>query len=270
MERIGMGTVLFRNRFPQTKPEGVTPHEEMLSLLTVPAFYRERFGMRKVEFWSYHFESLERAYLDALKDALAKAGSTLVNVQVDTNYNLASEDEGERLRSIKHVKEWIDAVAYLGSEAIRVNPGNGSVERSIESMREVNAYAKVAGLPLLTENHFGIEMDPAVHLRIMREAGPDNMYSLPDFGNYPEDGKRFEKLKQVIPFAWQISAKAASFDEDMNHVSYDFGACVRLTESLGFKGVYVVEQWSPDKTNLDFDRVGDWLIEAVRSNLRKA
>lgn len=269
LERIGMGTVLFRYRFPQTRPEGIAPLGGELSLLEVPQYYRERFGMRQVEFWSYHFESLERPYLRRLKAALADAGSSLVNVQVDTRYNLASADDAERRRSVDHVKEWIDAVAFLGSTAIRVNPGNGPVERSIESLREVNAYARSKGLPLLTENHFGIEMDPDVHLRLIQEAGPDNLYSLPDFGNYPSE-VRFENLRKIMPHAWLISAKAAKFNENMEHISYDFDACVRLAEEEGFKGVYVVEQWSRDQSDLDFEKVADWLIDRVRSNLRDA
>jgi hypothetical protein len=47
----------------------------------------------------------------------------LINVQVDNSsfqkpgfYNLAAANEEERSASLKYVKEWIDAVSFLGSK----------------------------------------------------------------------------------------------------------------------------------------------------------
>jgi sugar phosphate isomerase/epimerase len=269
VDRIGMGTVLFRNRFKQTKPKDLKSTASDLTLLDVPQYYRDRFAVNRVEFWSYHFESLEPGYLELLKRKLTSAGSTLVNIQVDTNYNLANPDDAKRQESIAHVKAWIDAAAFLGSKAIRINPGNGPVENSITSLREVNAYAKLKGLPLLTENHFGIEMNPDVHLRICNEAGPENIYTLPDFGNYSED-VRYAALEKILPKAFLVSAKAAEFKNNngsLEHLSYDFDRCVRMTEQSGFKGVYSVEQWTRSSPDIDYEKVGDWLIEHVRANI---
>ena len=261
-----MGTVLFRNRFQQTKPEQISTIKNPLTLLEIPEFYRDRFGLKNVEFWSYHFESLDQDYLNQLKAKLKAARSSLINVQVDTSYNLAAADEAERLKSIQHVKGWIDAVSFLGSTAVRVNPGNGPVESSIRSMQEVNRYAKSKNLVLLTENHFGIEMDPDIHVRIVKEAGPENINTLPDFGNYEQE-VRFEALNQILPYAYLVSAKAARFNDQLEHLSYDFDKCVQLAEQHGFKGIYSVEQWSPEYQEIDYEKVGDWLISHVKANI---
>ncbi|MBD0333288.1 MAG: sugar phosphate isomerase/epimerase [Chitinophagaceae bacterium] len=275
MDRIGMGTVLFRYRFANTKPENTNTIKNELTLLDIPAYYRDRFGIRKLEFWSNHFESLEPSYLKSLKNKLKASGSQLINVQIDhsffkapASYNLASTDEDERLKSLKHVKDWMDAVSFLGSTAIRINPGNrnGSVDKSIESMKEVNKYAQSKKLILLTENHFGIEMNPDVHLRINKEAGPKNIYTDPDFGNYPKE-TMFESLEKILPFAYLISAKAVEFNDKMEHISYDFEKCVRLAESHGFKGIYLVEQWNSKFQDIDYEKVGDWMIEHVKKNI---
>jgi sugar phosphate isomerase/epimerase len=265
-DRLALGTVLFRYRFKQTRPQTITPRGSDLTLLDVPQYYRDRFGLSQVEFWSNHFESLEPAYLDAVKAKLRAARTTLINVQVDADYNLAAPDEERRRASIATAKQWIDAAAHLGSTAVRINPGNGAVESSIASLREVNAHAKSRGLPLLTENHFGIEMDPDVHLRIRREVDPENVYTLPDFGNYNDDA-RMTALEKILPHAWLISAKVVEFNDAMEHVSYDFDACVRLAERLGFKGVYSVEQWSRREQDLDYEQVVDWLLAHVRANV---
>src|SRR5688572_16744760 len=81
-ERIGMGTVIFRNRFEQTRPKGIAGTKNPLSLLSVPAYYRERFGVRNLEFWSNHFESLEKPYLRELRERVKAVGAELINVQV--------------------------------------------------------------------------------------------------------------------------------------------------------------------------------------------
>lgn len=271
LDRIGMGTVLFRNRFKQTKPKDLKSDASELTLLDVPQYYRDRFAIKQVEFWSYHFESLETGYLEKLKQKLAAAGSDLVNIQVDTNYNLASADDAKRRESIAHVKPWIDAAALLGSKAIRINPGNGPIEQSIASMREINAYAMSKKIPLLTENHFGIEMDPDVHLRIRNEAGPENFHTLPDFGNYSDEA-RYAALEKILPYAYLVSAKAAEFKENngnLEHISYDFDRCVQMAELAGFRGVYAVEQWTRSNPDIDYERVGDWLIQHVMANIAR-
>ena len=271
-DRLGMSTVIFRNRFRQTKPAAAPGKiKDELTLLTVPAYYRDRFGVRNLEVWSNHFESLERAYLEELRARVQGAGAELINIQVDADYDLASTDESEREESLRTAFKWIDAAYLLGSRAVRINPGRagGSVEKSIASMKEVNRYCKSKGLPLLTENHFGLEMDPDVHLRIREEAGPENIYTLPDFGNYPIE-TMWSSLAKILPYAYMVSAKTVEFNERMEHISYDFDRCIRLAERLGFKGIYSVEQWSRKDLDVDYEQVADWMLRHVRANIHGA
>jgi sugar phosphate isomerase/epimerase len=267
MDRLALGTVTFRYRFKQTKPKEIEPVRNEMSLLNVPAYYRDRFKIKNLEFWSNHFESLEPSYILQLKEKVKKAKSKVINVQIDAAYNLASTNEEERQKSLKLVKEWADAVSLLGSQCIRINPGrtNGSVDKSIESMKEVYAYVKSKKMVLLTENHFGIEMNPDTQLRINKEAGPD-IYTLPDFGNYPVE-TMFESLAKVLPRAYLVSAKTVSFNDNYEHTSYDFDKCIKMAEQAGFKGIYSVEQWAPGFQDINYEKVADWMIEHVKSNI---
>jgi sugar phosphate isomerase/epimerase len=196
------------------------------------------------------------------------AGAELINVQVDEAYDLASENEDERQRSLETVRSWIDAAALVGSRAVRINPGRtgGSIDKSIASMKEVNRYCESKGMPLLTENHFGLEMDPDVHLRIREAAGPQNIYTLPDFGNYPVE-TMWESLAKILPYAYVVSAKAVDFTPEGEHTSYDFDLCVQLCERAGFKGIYLVEQWSRQEQQFDYEKIAEWLLRHVRENL---
>jgi hypothetical protein len=89
MDRIAMGTVLFRYRFKQTKPKEIEVIKNELTLLDIPAYYKKRFNISRLEFWSHHFESLEPVYLKELKGRIKASRSKLVNVQVDSSYDLA-------------------------------------------------------------------------------------------------------------------------------------------------------------------------------------
>jgi sugar phosphate isomerase/epimerase len=267
-DRVGMGTVIFRSRFKQTQPKSAADLGNPLTLREVPAYYKQRFKIRNLEFWSPHFESLEKSYLSDLRERVKAAGAELINVQVDADYDLASNNEEVRQASLQTVRQWIDAAALLGSRAVRINPGRagGSIEKSIASMKEVNRYCLAKRLPLLTENHFGIEMDPDVHLKIREGAGPDNVHTLPDFGNYPVE-TMWDCLAKIMPYAYVVSAKAVDFDARGAHLTYDFDRCVKLCERAGFKGIYLVEQWSRREQDLNYEKIADWLLDRVRANI---
>lgn len=264
-DRITMSTVNFRERFAQTKSKEASANLSPLTLLQVPQYFRERFGLQQVEFWSKHFESISPAYLKDLNGALTKSKSRLVNIQFDEDYQIGSPDEAIRNKSLKLAMDWVDAAKFLGSGAIRVNPGNGEVEHAITSLKKINEACKSKGLILMTENHFGIEMNPDVHLRIVREVG-DNMYTLPDFGNYDND-VRYSALKKIMPFAYQVSAKTMAFDEALNHVTFDFDQCMKICVDSGFKGIYSVEQWSREPIKENDEAIADWMIGRIKTYL---
>src|SRR5687767_9918155 len=79
MDRIAMGTVLFRYRFKQTKPREMESLRNELTLLDIPAFYKDRFNISRLEFWSNHFESLEPTYINELKRRIKASRAKLVN-----------------------------------------------------------------------------------------------------------------------------------------------------------------------------------------------
>lgn len=269
MDRIALGTLLFRYRFKQTKPKEMPVIKDELTLLDVPQHHRDRFGIHKLEFWNEHFESLEPAYLTALREKIAAASCQLVNIQLDRiSYDLASTDETVRVKSVSDVAQWIDIAAFLGSTCIRINPGRpqGTVEKSIESFKELAPYARSKKVIIITANHFGIEMNPDKHVQIVKGAG-EGVYTEPDFGNYPHDDQLFAKLEKIVPQAYIVSAKMDEFDAKLEHISYDFDRCVQLCEKLGFRGTYMVAQWSPKFQDIDYSKVADWGIAHIKNNL---
>ncbi len=277
MDRLAMGTLLWRYQFKETKPKEIPVIQNELTLLDIPEHHRDKFGIKKLEFWSEHFESLDQDYLVKLKEKIRSAGCQLLNVQFDSapfdrkDYDLASLDEGQRQDSIAHAKKWMDAAAFIGSKCVRVNPGRpkSPVEKSIASFKELVPYARSRNLTIITANHFGLETDPAKHIAVVTGAGP-GLYTEPDFGNYSSAPDMYDSLAKIIPFAYIISAKVVDFKETeggLDHISYDFDKCVRLAEGLGFKGTYMVAQWSGKYQNIANDKIANWTIEHIKTNM---
>ncbi|HEX7070040.1 MAG TPA: sugar phosphate isomerase/epimerase family protein [Rhodothermales bacterium] len=267
MDRIALTTVTFRFRFAQTRPRNYAGTESRLTLTDIPAYFADRFGVHNVELWSQHFNSTEPEYLEEIRQAVAAAGSRVINVQVDQPYNLASSDAAERGESIALVKEWVDVAVALGAPSIRANVGNGTIGDSVASLKAINDYAAERGILLLTENHGGISTDLEVLLQILEAIPSDNFRAVADFGNFPDGTDRFTALARLIPHTHLISAKTLLFDENGNHISYDFDRCVRVAEESGFRGIYSAEQWDPSTDPMDAEAIADWMIAHIRENL---
>jgi len=264
MKRIGLTTVTFRSRFQATKFKDY-PIQNELTLKDIPKFYAERFKIHNLEFWSLHFESQSPGYLKDLRKKVEETKSTLINIQVDdgNSFNLSNTDEFRRKVSLACAKQWIDVAAAIGSKAVRINTGQGSIETCISSFKQINSYALKKGVVLLIENHGGISSSPDEHVKIIKAVASPNCRTLPDFGNYPDD-IRYEGLKKIMPYAHQISAKTMHFNDKMEHTTFDFGRCMRIAKEAGFKGIYSIEQWDPSQKPKDYEKITDWAIEQIK------
>jgi sugar phosphate isomerase/epimerase len=265
MARIGLTTVTFRTHFLSTNPAA---SGDVLSLEKIPEFFRDRFGIYQPEFWSEHFESREPSYLKELKKALDKSHSTLINIQVDTpGKDMSDPENGNSALAVEEIKEWIDVGAFLGSKMVRGSFMQHSVEEGIKSTQELVKYAKSKGITLLSENHYDLMSVPENHLRVAQEVGKDHFGLLADFGNYPEPIDMFEALEMIAPYVRLVSAKTHGYDENYEHIGFDFDRCIRIMEKGGFKGIYSLEQWENDLPEYDYEKIVDWMIEHVKANL---
>ncbi len=265
MSRIGMTTVVFRNRFTSTNPDA---SENLLTLETVPEYFQDRFGIYQPEFWSEHFESREPSYLKDLKKALDKAHCTLINIQVDTpGLDMSNPENGNSALAIKEIKEWIDVGALLGAKMVRGSFLRYSMEEGIKSARLLASYAAGKGITFLSENHFDLMSEPEKHVQVAKSVNSKSFGLLADFGNYPESTDKYKALEMIAPYTLLVSAKTHEFDENYEHRGFDFDRCVRIMEEGGFRGIYSLEQWEDGLPDYDFEKIVDWMIGHVKANL---
>jgi sugar phosphate isomerase/epimerase len=265
MSRIGLTTVVFRNRFASTNPEA---SENLLTLALVPEYFRDRYGIYQPEFWSEHFESREPSYLKDLKKALDKNRCRLINIQADTpGLDMSNPENGNSALAIEELKEWIDAGAILGAKMVRGSFMRHSMEEGIKSARELAKYAAGKGITFLSENHFDLMSIPEKHLQVAQEVDSKNFGLLADFGNYPDTTDKYEALKTIAPHTLLVSAKTHEYNENYEHTGFDFDRCVRIMEEGGFTGIYSLEQWEDGLPDYDFEKIVDWMIKHVKANL---
>ncbi len=250
MSRIGCTTVSFRSRFPATRKDKAALADD-LTLLDFPLLVAEKLGIHNVELWSQHFADTSLEYGRRIQKAAADVGSRIVNIQLDDpGYHLSHPDKSRRDESVTFVKSWMDRAAACGAPSIRVNTGGGkqpfNLQHTGNGYRQLADYGQRIGVKVLIENHGGYSRDADNIVALAQYVDSPYCRTLPDFGNMPADfswDQRSAFLKQLLPFAELISAKGMVFDEQYNHLSYDVGACVKLAEAQGFRGIYSIELW---------------------------
>lgn len=266
MSRIGCTTVTFRKRFASTNPNVAS--SEAMTLLDIPEYFRDRFGIYQPEFWSEHFESRDPSYLKGLKEALDKAHCTLINIQADTpGKDMSDPENGNSALAVEEIKEWIDVGAFLGAKMVRGSFMKHSLEEGIKSAKQLVRYAAGKGITFLSENHFDLMSEPEKHVQVATEVGSENFGLLADFGNYPATTDKYAALALIAPYTRLVSAKTHGYDENYKHKDFDFDRCVRIMEKGGFTGIYSLEQWENGLPDYDYEKIVDWMIEHVRANL---
>jgi sugar phosphate isomerase/epimerase len=226
--------------------------ETPLSLLEFPGFARDTFDIRAVELNNIYFTSIDLDYLDRLIEATDAAGSTLLNIAVDEKGDLAAHNEAERLATVERYADWIPVAAELGCKAIRANSGGKDVkdrEKAIESC--IDSFRRLADVgmkhevAILIENHWGISSDPAVMTRLTRSVrethGDLSMYTLVDWGNWPDDIDRYDAIRQVMPYAGAVHAKVNDIDAQLNHPRFDHARCLKIAQDAGYNGYLGIE-----------------------------
>lgn len=192
--------------------------------------------------------SLTKPDLTQVKDALRKYGVKVLNMPIDYG-NISGLDEEKRKADLAVIKAWIDVAAELGSAGARVNTGHqpqGVFDLTVtaNSYRELAEYAQSKGVALVLENHGGMSADPENILKLFEMVNHPNFRICPDFGNFDPD-IRYEALDRIFNNPILVHAKTYVFDENGDHVPFDFARCMGIAREHGYDGYYSIEFEGP-------------------------
>ena len=123
MQRIGITTVCFRNRFRQTAPKDAAGKAD-LTLLAAPKFIADSLGIHNVEVWNAHFENESLGLLRAGQGCSGQgrlADSPTSSWTRPTIFQRRTPRK--RAESITFVKGWMDRAKAVGAPMLRANTG---------------------------------------------------------------------------------------------------------------------------------------------------
>lgn len=183
-----------------------------------------------------------------------------VLIMIDSEGDLSSSNEKERIRAIENHKKWIDAANKMGCSAVRLNlNGENDVEpwikNSIESLNALSAFAKPLNINVIVENHGGKSSNASLLMKVINSVSYSNCGTLPDFGNFcmSEDWGSLKDNKcnnpydpylgvsEMLPKAFGLSAKSYEFDDNGDETILDYYKLLSIVKKGGYKGFIGVE-----------------------------
>ena len=251
-ERIAIASYPFRDFIAgrTDKPGG-----GKMELKEFAAHVSAKFNIKKIEPWSAHFRSLEKAYLEELRAAVAKAGGAIVNIAADGEHSPYAADKAERERAIAFSKEWIDAAVTIGSPSVRTNipqakDAKPDVERTAESLARVAEYGAAKNVLVNLENDNPVSEDPFFLVKVIEKVGSKWLHALPDFGNTlaaRDDDYAYKGIEWMFGLAYCIShVKETEVGDGKDKIAHvDLAKTFGIAKKHGYKGYFSMEWDSP-------------------------
>lgn len=272
LERLAIASSTFRANFDgwRYSDPAVTPR---LSMLTLPAYVRERFGIRKLELWGSQFgaEGHTEAHYRAIRAAADAAGVTIVDLQVEDLPSLDAGDAPARAAVLAAIKERLDKARLLGATSIRINvtrqAGPVNLEAVVETLRGAAQYGQTIGVRVLIENHGGYTASIPDMIALVRTVNHPFCRITIDWGAWTPPGDRYEAIQSAMPLVHLVSAKGSDFDPvTYEHTTFDVGRLTKNAEAGGFRGVYSMEFFGNNPPK-DTDAAVRAFMKAITDNM---
>ena len=211
-----------------------------------------RLGFRGVEYVNQFFmhQAKDFGYLGALRRRCEDAGVESILIMCDGEGFLGAPEDVARTKAIDNHRKWIDAAAFLGCHAIRVNarssgPKEEQQHLAADGLRRLSAIGAEQGISVIVENHGGWSSDGAWLAAVMQEVDHPGCGTLPDFGNFQiEDDHwydRYQGVAEMMPYAKAVSAKSHDFQDDGQETHTDYRRMLQIVLAADYRGWIGVE-----------------------------
>jgi len=255
-ERIAIASYPFREHILGRSETGASVGTALgkMELKEFAAHVSATFNIRKIEPWSAHFRSLEKAYLEELRAAVAQSGGAIVNIAVDGEHSPYAADAAERERAVAFSKQWIDAAAAIGSPSVRTNiplakDAKPDLERTAESLKRVAEYGAAKNVVVHLENDNPVSEDPFFLVKLIEKVNSQWLHALPDFGNSVaahDDAYAYKGIEEMFAHAYGIShVKETEAGEKGKVAKVDLARTFGIAKRHGYKGYFSMEWDSP-------------------------
>jgi sugar phosphate isomerase/epimerase len=254
-ERIAIASYPFRDFIAGRNEKAGSGGSGKMELKEFAAHAGAKFNIKKIEPWSEHFRSLDKAYLEELRAAVAKAGGAIVNMAVDGEHSPYAADGAERERAVAFSKQWIDAAVAIGSPSVRTNlprakDSKPDLERTVESLKRVAEYGAAKNVVVNLENDNPVSEDPFFLVKAIEKVNSAWLHALPDFANtlaaYEEE-YAYRGIEAMFGHAYNIShVKETEVGDGKDKVAHvDLARTFGIAKKHGYRGYFSMEWDSP-------------------------
>jgi hypothetical protein len=252
-------------------PWNTTPNEsQTLSLMDLPQYYIDMYGVRNVEFQHTHLVNGTRtppdpAFFREIKSKLDAAGSKAnqINIEIGVITNMTPEARAEWLDL---ARKWADAAPVLGVTRLMLNQTGLSDENKagvISVWKEIQDYAKPKGIKISAETRGngaptgglrGREagaapaappappISNAARLRLVWGVLEEVIEAAGGYSNLDWGGAgRFLNQQELHDAIKGMLKSSAGNMHLKSSPDWDMGLAVKYAESVGYKGLYTIE-----------------------------
>lgn len=236
-------------------------------------------GIDAIEYVSefYRGKVGSRAFLAELKRRAAGEGVGSLLIAVDGEGDLGVREARARRRAVESYKKWVDAAAFLGCHAIRVSVCNSPAAAKAheddqanwasEGLRKLAEFSGPRGVDVLVENGGGVSSRGSWLSEVLNAVNHPRCGSLPDFGGFDLPGgeghDRYKGVRELMPFARAVNARARDFNERGEETKINFGQMLEIVTAAGYHG-YVGIKYDGERLS---ERAG---IERTKALLERA
>jgi sugar phosphate isomerase/epimerase len=248
---------------PTSKVAGRLPGSSMQLSLAAYSFRKELSGkkptmtldqfvdfcagldLHATELTEYYFRQKDPEYLVSLRRRAYVNGLAISGAPLGNNFCLPPG--AKRTQQIAHVKRWIDNVALLGAQTIRVFAGTvpkGVAEEqardwAIEGLKDCVAYAAKKGVLLALENHGGLTARAEQLLALVRGVDSPWLGVNLDTGNFHH--RVYESLELAAPYAVAVQVKVETREGNAAAQPTDYRRIVQILDNAGYRGYVALE-----------------------------
>ena len=249
-ERLAVSTWPFRAFMESPTNRGRDRRQPGMDLKAFPSMVAERFNVPNIEPLAEHFASTDPAYLTALREAVEKAGSHIVDIPVSTRYSFYDSDLAGRERAIDVGKHWIGIAVAAGSPSIRIHIAGvhgvePDVDRAAASLRRLADEGAAKNVIVNLENDDLVTEDAFFLVQVIQKAHHPYLHALPDFCNSMMSGNAdfdYRAMNALFPLAYNIAHMKDSEMDDRGKVyTIDVSRTFAIAKSHGYRGYFSME-----------------------------
>jgi sugar phosphate isomerase/epimerase len=240
--KLSLAAYSFRDFFKESSDAGAKTMD-MLSFVDYCADH----DCDGAEVTSYYFpKNTDRAYLVKLKRHAFLRGVALSGTAIGNTFTFPAGADREKQLAL--CKQWVDHCVTMGAPHIRVFAGTiqkgdtqeRAIANTVETMREVCAYAGEQGVFLGLENHGGIVAESGPLLEIIKTVNSPWLGINLDSGNF-QTADPYADFAKCAPYAVNVQIKTEVHPKGKSTERADFKRFIDILREAKYQGYVALE-----------------------------